>query len=691
MDILVRSDRKMKVKNHRWWTLFEIGLFIAVLIAHAYIALGPDRTVLNFYLSDDAYYYFKVAANISAGLGVTFDGINTTNGFHPLWMLINIPVFWLARFDLFTPLRVLIVVSSLLSAGTGILIFRFLRRFILPEIAALTAVFWVFLPGIHNVVVANGLESSLSAFLIILLIYLASNFSGSAFSTRKMVLLGIVAGLTVLARLDNLFIVLLVGLWFGLKETTPSFRNNVPMDFGLFFISGLLAYYFIYGTGPAYFEKSSTLPYFLGFAFVVKPVSLAIAKLYTYHPERISVSFFIQSFFAVLAASVLIGLSLVILKGGQGNLLVLLLLDGLITFAGVIAIRILMRFLYRDPELSEHVPPPMFSAVFWKQISPRILSYGLPLLALIILYMGWNYSYSGTALPVSGQIKRWWGELPHTSYGVPTFGERQLLGFDESGGWSFLLTPVWSLNKVLPNELKPEQMHYVIFGFAGLVLVFCLLMGLSQRKWFAQVSDGLLLFPWFFALYSQVFSYTATSYVHLRDWYWIPEILFVVIGIGLTLDYLYLMLKKIRLDVRVWRLILIALMAYVVISFSLLLGHRYSYNAFPDDENMVQTRFIEDNTEPGSLVGMTGGGTTAYFIKDRTIINLDGLINSNKYFESLRAGEGALFLQELGLEYVCCSRFNLQKTDPYEAMFDDRLETVVEQNAMTLFRFIPKP
>lgn len=688
---MVSFDGRMKVKNQTWWKSFEIGLFITVLITHAYIALSPDRTVLNFYLSDDAFYYFKVAANISAGLGVTFDGINTTNGFHPLWMLINIPVFWLARFDLFTPLRVLIVVSSLLSAGTGILIFRFLRRFILPEIAALTAVIWVFLPGIHNVVVANGLESNLSSFLIILLIYLLSNTSGSAVSTRKMALLGIVAGLTVLARLDNVFIVLLAGLWFVLRETTPSFRNNVPMDFGLFFISGLLAYYFVYGTGSAYFEKSSTLPWFLGFAFIVKPISLAIAKVYTYHPEKISISLFIRSFFAVLTASVLIGLSLVIFKYGQGNLLGLLFSDGLITFAGVISIRILMRFLYREPEIIEHAPPPIFSAVFWRQTFPRILSYGLPLLALMILYLGWNYSYSGTALPVSGQIKRWWGELPHTSYGVPTFGERQLLGFDESGGWSFLLTPVWSLNKMLPNELKPEQLHYVILGFVGLVLVFCLLMVLSQRKWFAQVSDGLLLFPWFFALYSQVFSYTATSYVHLRDWYWIPEILFVVVGIGLALDYLYLMLQEIRLDIRLWRLVLIALFVSVLISFSFLLGHRYSYNAFPDDENMVQTRFIEDNTEPGSLVGMTGGGTTAYFIKDRTIINLDGLINSKEYFESLRAGKGALFLQELGLQYVCCSRFNLQMTDPYEAMFDDRLETVVEQDTMTLFRFISNP
>lgn len=679
------------MKIQAWWKWFESGLFITVLITHAYVALGPNRTVLNWYLNDDAFYYFKVAANISAGLGVTFDGINATNGFHPLWMLINIPVFWLTRFDLFIPLRVLIIVSSLLSAGTGVLLFRFLRHYILPEIAALAAVVWVFLPGIHNVVVANGLESSLSAFMIMLLLYLSSKIIGSKLSTRKMVVLGIIAGLTVLARLDNIFIVSLVGLWIVLLETTPSFRNNVPMDFGLIFIAGLLAYYFVFGTGPTYFEGASTLPWFIGLAFIVKPISLAIARLYSYRLEKISIGFIMRCFLAPLAASLMIGLGLVIFKLGQPNLLRLLLVDGLITFIGLTGIRILLWFLYRKSEQPENAIPPMFSTDFWRRIIPGTLSYYLPLIILLVVYVGWSYSYTGTAFPVSGQIKHWWGELPHTLYGVPTVGERELIGLDKAGSWSFLLTPVWSLNRALPNELKPEQLHYVILGFAGVVAGIWLLMVLTQRKWFAQVADGLLLFPWFVALYAQIFSYTTTSYVHLREWYWISEMLFVVVGIGLVLDYLYLLLQKIKLGIRIWRLALIALCAWVLFSFANLLSHRYSYDTLPDDENMVQTQFIEENTEPGALVGMTGGGTTAYFIHDRTIVNLDGLINSREYFEMMRAGKGARFLQELGLDYACCSRFALQRTDPYEAMLDGWLEPVVERDGMTLFRFVSNP
>ena len=37
---------------------------------------------------DDAYYYFEIARRIADGGGSTFDGLNTNNGYHPLWMLV---------------------------------------------------------------------------------------------------------------------------------------------------------------------------------------------------------------------------------------------------------------------------------------------------------------------------------------------------------------------------------------------------------------------------------------------------------------------------------------------------------------------------------------------------------------------------------------------------------------------------
>ena len=45
--------------------------------------------------SDDAFYYFQIANNLAEGKFSTFDGgISRTNGYHPVWMLLVTPVYW---------------------------------------------------------------------------------------------------------------------------------------------------------------------------------------------------------------------------------------------------------------------------------------------------------------------------------------------------------------------------------------------------------------------------------------------------------------------------------------------------------------------------------------------------------------------------------------------------------------------
>jgi len=96
------------------------------------------------YQTDDAFYYFKVAQNITEGKGITFDGVNPTNGFHPLWMLICLPVFALARFNLFLPLRVLVMVLALFNIATGILLYRLGKRFLSEPVGWIVSFFWMF-------------------------------------------------------------------------------------------------------------------------------------------------------------------------------------------------------------------------------------------------------------------------------------------------------------------------------------------------------------------------------------------------------------------------------------------------------------------------------------------------------------------------------------------------------------------
>ena len=110
------SDRTDKVTaSHRW---LKIGLALVFFAAGMRIALGSEYGVLNWFLSDDAFYYYKIAQNIVEGRGSTFDGVNPTNGYHPLWLIICVPIFALARYDLVLPLRIVILVSTALGAAS---------------------------------------------------------------------------------------------------------------------------------------------------------------------------------------------------------------------------------------------------------------------------------------------------------------------------------------------------------------------------------------------------------------------------------------------------------------------------------------------------------------------------------------------------------------------------------------------
>src|SRR5262249_54593302 len=61
---------------------------------------------------DDAFYYFGIARNVAHGHGSTFDGIDPTNGYHPLWMLLSVPIYAFGM-DGTPAVRVLLVLQVL--------------------------------------------------------------------------------------------------------------------------------------------------------------------------------------------------------------------------------------------------------------------------------------------------------------------------------------------------------------------------------------------------------------------------------------------------------------------------------------------------------------------------------------------------------------------------------------------------
>jgi hypothetical protein len=100
--------------------------------------------------------------------------------------------------------------------------------------------------------------------------------------------------------------------------------------------------------------------------------------------------------------------------------------------------------------------------------------------------------------------------------------------------------------------------------------------------------------------------------------------------------------------------------------------------------------YLEENTPPGSMIGMTGGGNVAYFIHDRTIVNMDGLINSYDYFKSVQNGSAAEYLKKHGMQIVFANP-RLLTLPPYFAQFAPYLSSYSSYGGKDLLYLLDEP
>ncbi|HEY5123400.1 MAG TPA: hypothetical protein VIK14_06660, partial [Ignavibacteria bacterium] len=73
--------------------IIYLFLIFVFLLSSFYL---PFQFILNF-AHDDSFFYLKTSQNFVNGIGTTFDGINPTNGFHPLYFLIISALFFLTK------------------------------------------------------------------------------------------------------------------------------------------------------------------------------------------------------------------------------------------------------------------------------------------------------------------------------------------------------------------------------------------------------------------------------------------------------------------------------------------------------------------------------------------------------------------------------------------------------------------
>lgn len=192
--------------------IFILLVLILALVLRVWISWQPVPTLLEKNLPDDSYYYFVLARNTVQLGNVGLDGINTTNGFHPLWWLMLLPIFGIPPQVDDTHVHLALSLGSILDllaiyfiAQIGSLV---TKRELLGAIAAALYAFnpMVFLQT------TNGLETALGMALLTAFWFVTVKWINRPYNSLQAVILGLCAGLLFLARSDSSFFVALTFL-----------------------------------------------------------------------------------------------------------------------------------------------------------------------------------------------------------------------------------------------------------------------------------------------------------------------------------------------------------------------------------------------------------------------------------------------------------------------------------------------
>ncbi len=683
---------------------FEIILIILILSAYMYAAFSDAFNLPNrWFIRDDAYYYYKIAQNISEGHGSTFDGINQTNGYHPLWLLICIPIFSLARFDPILPLRVLILVTGIIHVATTLLLYRLVSGTISRFAGMLAAIYWAFESYILVFLYKTGVESTIGLFFIVLLLYQLYKFE-KTWRTNKtditqIATLGLAAALVTFGRLDLIFFALVVGISIVFRGSP--LRYFLPLDILSVIAATVLAFITRLGIST-YYDSTSSALIMICVGLLIKIPTLYLSGLYERPSNWKPLSVLWKLLLAVGFSSIVS--SGLLLLGGSLHIFAdfsrtVLARDAAFTFGFLFLIRAAAYAFQLRTEPTAVITPINFIKLQWKHwIKDGAVYYGI-VGGTLSLYMLWNKLVFGTFSPISGQVKRWWGTFAINVYGGSAKNLLSFFAIDPYGdfdAWQPFTTTLrdWSNGLLYKETTKfgnpTWQQNFLIVLVVSFVIIGLTLLIERVRTKRAVVCAGVI--PLFVGSWLQIFAYNVTGYAAPKEWYWLTEPIFLTIVAVLVINKAFeLLLKRWNFTrVLIWLLI-----AWFGVRTAYSYWHdTYLLNPYgqtpPNAPYMDLIPFLESHTKPGDIIGMTGGGNVGYLIHGREIVNMDGLVNSTGYFEALKNGKGADYLYNTGVRYVFANR-DLLNALPYRGQYTNRLEPLVSWGGKDLMRLLPIP
>lgn len=188
--------------------LFYKKIFYILLIVIGSLPIFPQLVNgwnLAPHFADDAYYYLIIARNFVELGFFTFDGINETNGFHPLWQYILVIMYKVIGTDSSQSLQIFSVklIESMfyLGAITLSVIFAFRLHCQNHPLKYLWfGLFVTLLNPYYNQLFFQGMETTLTTFLLIAVL--------QAVITNHILIFTVLLPLLFLSRLDTLIFVI---------------------------------------------------------------------------------------------------------------------------------------------------------------------------------------------------------------------------------------------------------------------------------------------------------------------------------------------------------------------------------------------------------------------------------------------------------------------------------------------------
>lgn len=215
--------------------LFYLLLIAATSYFVCFFAFSEIRKIIAV-LPDDAPYYFKIAENVAHGNVLSFDGINKTNGFQPLWLCLLVPIYLSYSGSPEIMTRIFLIFQVILVSIASLIIYRIHTDFFSWKVCLISSIGFIMVVFVPS---TNGMESALLIFILSLLF--AYGWRGKIFTEynqKRDFLFGIILGFVMLSRLDTVFLGVAISLFCIIKIIIESEKRRENIIRLLFIVIG---------------------------------------------------------------------------------------------------------------------------------------------------------------------------------------------------------------------------------------------------------------------------------------------------------------------------------------------------------------------------------------------------------------------------------------------------------------------